>query len=116
MPFGASGSVAGFLRVSTAVFHLLTLGLGVWAGTFFDDFPVLSRADVAQQTEDHVSLFLDLIGLKFSKEGKKWLPFDEAMAVLGVVLDLSRFKRWDGCLSCTPKPDVQNLMRRFRIT
>ena len=39
LPFGATGSVAGFLRVSTAVFHLLTLGLGVWAGTFFDDFP-----------------------------------------------------------------------------
>ena len=35
LPFGATGSVAGFLRVSTAVFHLLTLGLGVWAGTFW---------------------------------------------------------------------------------
>ena len=97
LPFGATGSVAGFLRVSTAVFHLLTLGLGVWAGTFFDDFPILSRADVAQQTEDHVSLLLDLIGLKFSKEGKKWLPFDESMAVLGVILDLNRFK--DGTVS-----------------
>ena len=71
----------------------------MWAGTFFDDFPILSRADVAQQTEDHVSLLLDLIGLKFSKEGKKWLPFDESMAVLGVILDLNRFK--DGTVSFT---------------
>ena len=70
LPFGATGSVAGFLRVSTAVFHLLTLGLGVWAGTFFDDFPILSRADVAQQTEDHVSLLLDLLGLKFRRKGR----------------------------------------------
>ena len=47
LPFGASGSVSGFLRVSTAVFHILTLGLHVWAGTFFDDFPIISRADIA---------------------------------------------------------------------
>ncbi len=39
--FGASGSVAGFLRISTALFHVLTVGLGIWAGPFFDDFPVL---------------------------------------------------------------------------
>ena len=89
LPFGATGSVAGFLRVSTAVFHLLTVGLKIWAGTFFDDFPVLSRADIASHTEEHVALLLDLLGMKFSREGKKWLPFDEAMAVLGVVLDLS---------------------------
>ena len=54
---------------------------------------------MAQQTEDHVSLLLDLLGLKFSKEGKKWLPFDESMAVLGVILDLSRFK--DGTVAFT---------------
>lgn len=92
LPFGATGSVAGFLRVSTAIFHLLTVGLKVWAGTFFDDFPVLSRTDVAEHTEAHVALLLDLLGMKFSREGKKWLPFDEAMAVLGVVLDLSDVK------------------------
>ena len=91
LPFGATGSVAGFLRVSTAVFHLLTLGMEVWAGTFFDDFPILSKPEVANQTEQHVSHLLNLIGLRFSSEGKKWLPFDESMAVLGVILDLERF-------------------------
>ena len=87
LPFGASGSVAGFLRVSTAIFHILTLGLEVWAGTFFDDFPVLSRLDLSGQTEKQVSHLLDLLGMRFSREGKKWVPFDESMAVLGVVLD-----------------------------
>ena len=93
LPFGATASVAGFLR-STAIFHLLTIGLKVCAGTFFDDFPVLSRTDIAEHTEGHVALLLDLLGMKFSKEGKKWLPFDESIAVLGVVLDLSAFKDW----------------------
>ena len=34
---------------------------------------------------------LNLLGLRCS-EGKKWLPFDESMSVLGVVLDLKRFE------------------------
>ena len=79
------------LVLVTAVFHLLTLGMEVWAGTFFDDFPILSKSASAGQTEQHVSHLLNLIGLRFSAEGKKRLPFDMSMAVLGVVLDLSRF-------------------------
>ena len=91
LPFGASGSVSGFLRVSTAVFHILTMGLHVWAGTFFDDFPIISRADIASQSEQHVAMLLDLLGLRFSREGKKWKPFNQHMEVLGVVIDFSRF-------------------------
>lgn len=79
------------LVLVTAVFHLLTLGMEVWAGTFFDDFPILSKSASAGQTEQHVSHLLNLIGLRFSAEGKKRLPFDMSMAVLGVVLGLSRF-------------------------
>ena len=75
LPFGATGSVAGFLRVSTAVFHLLTLGLGVWAGTFFDDFPLLSRADVAQQTEDHVISSLGFDWTENFKRREEVAPF-----------------------------------------
>ena len=91
LPFGATGSVAGFLRVSTALFHILTLGLGIWTGTFFDDFPVISRSDIATSTEQHVALLLDLLGMRFSKEGKKWVPFSNQMSVLGVVLDTTNF-------------------------
>ena len=92
LPFGATGSVSGFLRISTALFHILTMGLGIWAGTFFDDFPILSRNDVSQQTEQHVSMVLDLLGMRFAKEGKKWAPFQNQLEVLGVVVDLSSFQ------------------------
>ena len=91
LPFGATGSVSGFLRVSTALFHIITFGLGAWAGTFFDDFPILCRSDIVHQTERQVSLLLDLLGMKFAREGKKWVPFSEQMEVLGVVIDLSRY-------------------------
>ena len=91
LPFGATGSVSGFLRGSTALFHIITFGLGVWAGTFFDDFPILCRGDFANQTEQQVSLLLDLLGMRFAREGKKWMPFSEQMEVLGVVIDLSHF-------------------------
>ena len=91
LPFGATGSVSGFLRVSTALFHIITFGLGAWAGTFFDDFPISCRGDIVHQTEQHVSLLLDLLGMKFAREGKKWVPFSEQMEVLGVVIDLSRY-------------------------
>ena len=47
LPFGATGSVAGFLRVSAAIFHILPVGMGVWAGTFFDDFRILSRSELS---------------------------------------------------------------------
>ena len=85
LPFGATGSAAGFLRVSAAVFHLLTLGLGVWAGTFFDDFPILSRADVAQQTED------------FSALGFTWTEIFERRK------EVASFRRGHGSSWCDPR-------------
>ena len=71
--------------------------MGVWSGTFFGDFPILSMSSVATQTEEHVSHLLNLIGMRFSTDGKKLLPFSESMAVLGVVFDLERVK--DGVVS-----------------
>ena len=46
----------------------------------------------SEQSEKHVCHLLNLIGVRSSIDGKKWLPFNENMAVLGVVLDLERCK------------------------
>ena len=67
------------------MFHVLTVGLGIWAGTFFDDFPSLCQESVAMQTEQHLSMLLDLLGLRFAREGKKCSPFSKRMEVLGVI-------------------------------
>lgn len=37
LPLGTTGSVAGFLRISAALFYILTAGLRVWCSAFFDD-------------------------------------------------------------------------------
>ncbi len=113
LPFGATGSVSGFLRVSTALFHIITCGLGVWAGTFLDDFPILRRSDLAKQTEQQVSLLLDLLGMRFSKEGKKWMPFSDQMDVLGVVIDFSHFDQ-GLCISNILKQGKPSLMKLFQ--
>lgn len=47
--------------------------------------------EISHLTEQHVSLLLDLLGMRFSREGKKWLPFGDQMAALGVIVDTSRF-------------------------
>ena len=48
LPFGATGSVAGFLRVSAALFYILTVGFRVWCSAFFDDFPTVSSSSALQ--------------------------------------------------------------------
>ena len=46
---------------------------------------------MARQTEQHVSMLLDLLGLRFAREGKKWSPFSKRMEVLGVIIDFEKF-------------------------
>ena len=77
------------------------MGLGIWAGTFFEDFPILCLENVARQTEQHVSFLLDLLGMCFARAGKKWSPFNKRMEVLGVVIDLSKFSEGVVCFCHT---------------
>ena len=43
LPFGATGSVAGFLRVSSAIAYIGQVDLRLWWFLFFDDFPIVSE-------------------------------------------------------------------------
>ena len=51
LPFGATGSVAGFLRVSSAIFFILSTGLKIWCSAVFDDFPTLAAKALSDNTE-----------------------------------------------------------------
>jgi hypothetical protein len=62
LPFGATGSVAGFLRVSSALFYVLSVGLKVWCSAFFDDFPTMAADTAAAQTDKCVGFLFDLLG------------------------------------------------------
>ena len=91
LPFGATGSVAGFLRVSSALFFILSVGLRIWCSAFFDDFPTLAVEGMTVSADRSVGLLFDLLGIQFAKEGKKCQEFSDEMRALGLIFDLSKF-------------------------
>eukprot|EP00435_Cladocopium_sp_Y103_P033307 s2858_g8.t1 len=102
LPFGATGSVAGFLRISSALFYIMTEGLKVWASAFFDDFPTLSLSDLANNTEQCVGMLLDLLGIQFARDGKKCQAFGDEMKALGLIFDFSEFGQGRVFIKHTP--------------
>ena len=103
LPFGATGSVAGFLRVSSAIFFVLTVGLRIWSNAFFDDFPTLAERALADNTERSVGLLFDLLGIQYAQSGKKCQQFSEEMRALGLIFDLSQFGKGKVLIKHTPK-------------
>ena len=93
LPFGATGSVAGFLRISAALFYILTVGLRIWCSAFFDDFPTISPSSVAFSSDQTVRLLFDMLGVRYAKEGKKDQPFSFQMKALGLIFDLQHFDK-----------------------
>ena len=92
LPFGAVGSVAGFLRVSLAVWFIGLLALQLCWTVFYDDYSVLSREELPNSTSWSVETLLDLLGLTFAKEGKKFLPFNHKFKMLGLEVNLDDCK------------------------
>ena len=90
LPFGAIGSVAGFLRISFAVWWIGLFGLGLAWTAYFDDFSTLTRPELENSTNWAVTSLFDLIGLEFAREGPKCPPFSPIFKMLGLTLDLAR--------------------------
>ena len=55
LPFGASGTVAGFLRISAVLACIGQVCLGFWWSSFFDDFPTITTSSLADQCNAHVT-------------------------------------------------------------
>jgi hypothetical protein len=89
LPFGASGSVAAFLRTSASLWSLGALELGLCWGAFFDDFPTLTSAENASSTDLAVDGLFSLLGVSYAKTGDKNKPFAPVFKALGVEIDLS---------------------------
>ena len=92
LPFGAIGSVAGFLRVSLAVWFVGLVALDLCWTVFYDDYSVLSREELLNSTAWSVETLLDLLGLTFAKEGKKFMPFNHKFQMLGLEVNLEGCK------------------------
>eukprot|EP00435_Cladocopium_sp_Y103_P072807 s378_g41.t1 len=89
LPFGAIGSVSGFLRISLAVWFVGVVGLRLCWTSFFDDFTLLSKRVSARSASSAAEGLFSLLGLQFATEGKKAVEWDTKVKTLGVVIDLA---------------------------
>ena len=91
LPFGAIGSVAGFLRISQALWFLGYYGLGLLWTAFYDDYTLLSRPELEQSSSWSCESLLNLLGMQFATEGHKCLPFDTTFKTLGIQVNTENF-------------------------
>ena len=88
--FGATAAVYSFNRVSRSIWFLFNRMLKIPSGVFYDDFPLFSPSDLAENADSSASELLDLLGWRHARTGPKGLPFESSFQVLGCSLDLCR--------------------------
>ena len=86
LPFGSTGSVFGFNRVSFALRCALVRFLRLHVTSFYDDFPVLEFRALSRDTDWLVGQFFECLGWEVSKD--KELPFESCFRALGVLFDM----------------------------
>ncbi|CAJ1458379.1 unnamed protein product, partial [Effrenium voratum] len=88
LPFGAVGSVGGFLRISAALTFAGLKGPKLWWTSFYDDFTVFSDARALTSAAVSAEALFDLWGVKFAKDGKKSVDFSATVKSLGLLIGL----------------------------
>ena len=89
MPFGATASVAAFLRVAEGIKQLGLHKLGLVWTSFFDDFICICRRSEAAATDKAVGFLFDTLGWDVSRDPSKNADFGPTFQALGVVFDLT---------------------------
>ena len=89
LPFGATGSVSGFLRISAAI-HFIGLHMGVLWTSFFDDFTAICPLEDQEGVAYAVNCLFKMLGIDFASEGKKAPHFSGLFNTLGLQLDVRR--------------------------
>ncbi len=91
LPFGATGSVYGFVRVSQALWHVLSVTLKAITSHYFDDFPTIECSEGTKILDSSIHSMLDLLGWDFARASNddKAECFQGAFDALGVTFDLT---------------------------
>ncbi|CAE7031097.1 unnamed protein product [Symbiodinium sp. CCMP2592] len=89
LPFGAGGSVPGFVRVSLALWRILCRLALVPATMFFDDYTCIVLESDAVNAEASVHMLFRMLGWRLALEGDKAVSFAQAFQSLGVVFLLT---------------------------
>ena len=114
LPFGATGSVYGFLRVSRALWFLVNKLLLVPSCFYFDDFPHFSLSKCAKNVKLAFETFLHALGWQYAG-GDKNLPFDASFNILGGRINLEHLS--DGHITVENKPGrlehIAELVKHF---
>ena len=71
LPFGATGSVAGFLRISAAIWKAGCSGVEVPWTAYYDDFPTFAVGSVSDSLGKDVLALFALLGIEVAATGKK---------------------------------------------
>ena len=79
--------MAGFLRVSHALWHIGAVALGLCWTAFYDDFSVLSREELLHSTSSSCELLFRLLGIDYADTGKEAVPFSQNFKMLGLVVN-----------------------------
>ena len=88
LPFGASGSVPGFVRVAVALWRILCRLALVPSTLFFDDFTSITYASDASSAEATVHLLFRILGWRLALTGDKAQSYSELFQSLGVIFCL----------------------------
>lgn len=88
LPFGASGSVSAFLRVSMALWFIGTVGLKLCWTVFYDDYTLICKKRMCHGTGIAAEALFELFGMWYAKEGTKAVPFDVRVRTLGLHVTL----------------------------
>ena len=114
LPFGATGSVYGFLRISRALWFLVNKLLLIPSCFYFDDFPHFSLTRSSKGVKLAFETFLDCLGWQYAG-GDKNLPFDRSFNILGGRINLEHLNQ--GHLTVENKPGriqhVTDLVKQF---
>lgn len=118
LPFGAVGSVCGFLRISLAVWFLGMTQLDLAWTAFFDDYTVFTQKALEANTNKTIETLFGLIGLDFAREGNKAKPFEKKFRSLGVELNLSLCHKGVVAISHTEErvQELSSLLAEFLDT
>ena len=89
LPFGASRSVYGFLRVVTSVWWIGCMALSLVWSVFFDDFVTASRQVDVRHTEAAATALFKLLGWEYDECDEKSTEFSSVFKALGVSFNLA---------------------------
>ncbi len=90
MPFGAVASVYAFLRTALLLNRIVSELLFIPVTSYFDDFVVITKSDIATSTGDCFLMVMKILGFSLSMSDKKNKPLAQVFDALGVTFILNK--------------------------